>query len=108
MFLTQNLNPTGLDRKLETLLERDYIKLIWDSCVLHKFTKFIYLKENFIELSQLPITYQKANNIAVKFVEEDMQNIDLLKSALRDHLQTSSMFISYFFQKSTTEPIDLG
>ena len=28
LFLTQNLNPTGLDRKLETLLERDYIKLI--------------------------------------------------------------------------------
>ena len=23
LFLTQNLNPTGLDRKLETLLERD-------------------------------------------------------------------------------------
>ena len=24
-FLTQNLNPTGLDRKLETLLERYYV-----------------------------------------------------------------------------------
>ena len=107
-FLTQKLNPTGLDRKLETLLERDYVKMIWDSCVAHKFTKFTYLKQNFIELCQSHITYQKANNIAVKSVEEDMQNIDLLKSALRDHLQTSSMFISYFFQKSTTEPIDLG
>ena len=84
-FLTQNLNPTGLDRKLETPLERDYVKMIWDSCVPHKFTKFIYLKENFIEFSQPHITYQKANNIFVKFVEEDMQNIDLLKSLLRNH-----------------------
>ena len=99
MFLTQNLNPTGLDRKLETLLERDYIKLIWDSCVLHKFTKFIYLKENFIELSQLPITYQKANNIAVKFVEEDMQNIDLLKYALRNHLRIIQYVYSLLFPK---------
>ena len=33
-FLTQNLNPTGLDRKLETPLERDYVKMIWDSIVL--------------------------------------------------------------------------
>ena len=107
MFLTQNLNPTGLDRKLETLLERDYIKLIWDSCVLHKFTKFIYLKENFIELSQLPITYQKANNIAVKFVEEDMQNIDLLKYALRNHLRIIQYVFPYFFQKFTIEPIGL-
>ena len=47
---------------------------------------FIYLKENFIELSQPHITYQKANNIVVKFGEEDMQNIDLLRSALRNHL----------------------
>ena len=38
-FLTQNLNPTGLDRKLETLLERD-VKKVWDTCVPHKFTKF--------------------------------------------------------------------
>ena len=45
-FLTQNLNPTGLDRKLEILLERDYIKMIWDSCVPHKFSKFIYQREN--------------------------------------------------------------
>ena len=71
-FLTQNLNPTGLDRKLESPLKRDCVKMIWDSCVLHKFTKFIYLTENFIELSQPHITYQKVNNIVVKFVEEDM------------------------------------
>ena len=38
-FLTQNLNPTGLDRKLDTLLERD-VKMVWDTCVPHKFTKF--------------------------------------------------------------------
>ena len=43
-FLTQNLNPTGLDKKLETPLERDYLKMNRDCCVQHKLTKFIYLK----------------------------------------------------------------
>ena len=98
-FLTQNLNPSGLDRKLETLLKRGYIKMIWDSCVPHKFTKFIYLKENFIELCQPHITRQKANNIVIKFVEEDMQNLDLLKSALRDHLQAIQYVYSLLFPK---------
>ena len=65
-FLTQNLNPTGLDRKCKTSLEQDYVKMIWDTCVLDKFTKFIYLQDNFIELSQPHITYQKANNIVVR------------------------------------------
>ena len=46
----------------------------------------MYLKKKIIELNQPHITYQKANNIVVKFVEEDLQNIDLLKSALRNHL----------------------
>ena len=99
-FLTQNLNPTGLDRKLETWLKRDYVKTVWDTCVPHKFTKFIYLKDNFIELSQPHITYEKVNNIGVKFVEEDVQNIDLLKSALRNHLQTIQCVYSLVFPKT--------
>ena len=86
-FLTQNLNLTGLDRKLETALERDYVKMIWDTCLPHKFSKFIYLKENFIDLCQAHITYQKANNIILKFIEEDPQNFELLKAILREHLR---------------------
>ena len=73
--------------------------MIWDSCVPRKFSKFTYQKENFIELSQPYITYQKANNIVLKFVEEDAQNIDLLKSALRDHLQTIQYVYSLLFPK---------
>ena len=85
-FLTQNLNLTGLDRKLETALERDYVKMIWDTCLPHKFSKFIYLKENFIDLCQPHITYQKANNIVLKVIEEDPQSFELLKATLREHL----------------------
>ena len=99
LFLTQNLNPTGLDRKLEMPLERDYVKMIWDSCVPHKFSRFIYQNENFTELSHPYITHQKANNIILKFAEEDAQNIDLLKSALRDHLQTIQFVHSLHFPK---------
>ena len=98
-FLTQNLKPTGLHKKLETPLKRDYVKKVWDSCEPHKFSKFIYQKENFIELSQPHITYQKADNILLKFVEEGAQNIDLLKSALRDHLQTIQYVYSLLFRK---------
>ena len=99
LFWTQNLNPTGLDRKLETPRERDYIKIIWNSCTPHKFTKFVYLKENFIEVSQPHIKYQKANNIVIKFIEEDMKNINLLKSAFRNYLSTIQYVYSLLFPK---------
>ena len=78
-------------------LRKRLVKMTWDSCVPHKFTKFIYLKENFIEHSH--ITYQKANNIVVKFVEEDLQNIDLLKSALRNYLRPIQYVYSLLIPK---------
>ena len=106
-FFTQNLNPTGLDRKLETALERDYVKMIWDTCVPHKFSKFIYLKENFIDLCQPHITYQKANNIVLKFIEEDPQNFELLKAALREHLRTIQYVYSLLFPKKYKKLISL-
>ena len=43
-FLIQNINPTGLDIKLETALERDYFKMIWDTWVPPRVSKFIYIK----------------------------------------------------------------
>ena len=43
--------------------------------------------------------YQKASNIVIKFVEEDMQNIGFFKSALRNHLQTIHYFYSLSFRK---------
>ena len=73
--------------------------MIWDNCLSHKFSKFIYQKENFIELSQPHITYQKANNIVLTFVVEDAQNTDLLKSALRNHLRTIQHLYSLLFPK---------
>ena len=73
--------------------------MVWDTCVQHKFIKLISLKDNFIELSKPHITYQKANNIVVKFVEEDVQNIDLLKSVLRNHLRTIQYVYSLLFSK---------
>ena len=107
-FLTQNLNPTGLDRKLETALERDYVKMIWDTCLLHTFSKFIYSKENFVDPCQPHITYQKASNIVLKFVEEDPQNFELLKAALREHLHTIQYLYLLLFPKIYNRTIKFG
>ena len=98
-FLRQNLNPTGLYRKLETTLERDYVKMIWDTCVPHKFSTFVYFFKKIIHLCQPHITYQKANNIVLKFIEEDLQNLELLKDALREHIRTIQYVYSLLFLK---------
>ena len=65
----------------------------------HKFSKFIHSKESFIDLCQTHITYQKAKNIVLKFIEEDLQNLELLKVALREHLRTIQYVHSLVFPK---------
>ena len=77
-----------LDRKLDMQLERDYVKMIWDVCVSHKFSKFIYARDNFIELCQPHTTYQNL---------QDLQNISLLKTSLRQHLKTIQYVYSLLF-----------
>ena len=67
-FLVQNLNPIALDRKLETEVERNFLKMLWEKCISTKFTKIILNEENYMFLCQTQITYQKANEIAKKFL----------------------------------------
>ena len=73
--------------------------MIWDNCVPNKFSKFVYLKQNFIDLCQPHITYQKANNIVLTFIEEDPQTFELLKAALRKHLRTIQYVYLLLFPK---------
>ena len=57
------MNPIGLDRKLDSDFERNQLKMIWDVCVPRGFTKYIFEKDNFVELSKRGLKYQKANNV---------------------------------------------
>ena len=80
------MNPTGLDRKLDSDFERNKLNMIWDACVPRSFTKSIFKEENFTAKQSL--TYQKANNIVLNYIDKDKQNIELLKLAIKNNLQT--------------------
>ena len=46
-YILLNLNPIGLDRKLDSDFERNQLKMIWDVCVPRSFTKYIFKEDNF-------------------------------------------------------------
>ena len=87
-FLVQNLNPTMLDRKFNSDIEKDYVKMLWENCVPVQLCKFVYLKDNFTLLCQLQITFQKANDIVKSLIEQDKANIELLRRHLQQHTVT--------------------
>ena len=73
--------------------------MIWDVCVLGSFTKYILEKDNFVELSKQGLTYQKANNIVLNFIEKHKQNNHLSKIAEKNNLQTIQFCYSTLYPK---------
>ena len=50
---------------------------MWDICLPHVFTRFIYLKDNYTTLSSPNLTYQKADNIVKRLIEQDNKKISM-------------------------------
>ena len=87
-FLVQNFNPINLGRKLDNENERLYVRMLWDKCLPHAITRFIYLSKNYNILGDPKLTYQKANTVVKKFTEESSNNINLLNINLEEHFKT--------------------
>ena len=98
-YILLNLNPVGLDRKLDSDFERNQLKIIWDLCVPRSFTKYIFKEDSFTELLKQLLTYQKANNIVLNYIDKEKQNIELLKLAIKNNLQTIQFCYSTFYPK---------
>ena len=87
-FLVQNFNPINLDRKLDNENEIFYVRMLWDKCLPHGITRFIYLSKNYNILGDPKLTYQKASAVVKKFIEENSNSINLLKIKLDEHFKT--------------------
>ena len=98
-FLVQNLNPTMLDRKFGSDIERGYVKMLWENCVPVQLYKFVYLKDNLTQLHQLQMTFQKFNDIVKKFFEQDKTNIKLLRQHLPQHIITYQYLYANLYPK---------
>ena len=56
--------------------------MLWKKCLPHAITRFIYLSKNYNILGDPKLTHQKANAVVKKFIEENSNNIILLKIEL--------------------------
>ena len=87
-FLIQNFTLVNLDRKLDNENETLYVKMLWDECLPHAFTRFICKGENYDVLNNPKLTYQKVNGIVKKNIEENSNNINLLKFKIEKNFKT--------------------
>ena len=52
-----------IDRKCDKENDRQSIKMMWQKCILQQFTRYIFFYDNFLALTQMEITYQKASGV---------------------------------------------
>ena len=72
---------------------------MWDICPPHVFTLFIYLKDNHTILSSPNLTYQKANTIVKRFIEQDIKNIDVLRAKIQENFKIIHYIYSLLYPK---------
>lgn len=69
-FLLQNFNPINLERKPNSQKGRDMVKFLWDDCITDSFLNFIFKHKNYAIISKPNLTYQDANLIVKKYINE--------------------------------------
>ena len=52
-----------INRKFHNKIDRQCVKMLWQKCLPQQFTLCIFLYENFLGLTHMEITYQKANTV---------------------------------------------
>ena len=95
-YTLQFFSPIDISRKLNNEDEQKMVKFIWERCVPLDFSAEIYKPENFLILSNPKITFNKANKIVKKWIEE-RKNIseacELIKNNFKHlHYVFSSLF----------------
>ena len=67
------------------------------------YSRFVYLSENYNILGDPKLTHQKANAVVKKFIEENSNNINLLKIKLEETLKQFTTSIRCYTLKFIIE-----
>ena len=59
-----------IDKKIDNENDRLRVKKLWQKRLPQQLTWYIFLYDNFLALTQVKITYQKANSLVQQFLTE--------------------------------------
>ena len=92
-FMIIYLNPFYLERKFETVIEREFINVLWAFLMPESLYRYINLDDNLKTLNKINVKYQEAKTIIINFLEENLANL----SSLSAFLQKNAVFYQYLY-----------
>ena len=61
--------------------------MLWQKCLPQQFTRYIFLYDNFLALTQMEMTYVKANSVVKQFLTEHLSDLNYLKHCLAENVK---------------------
>ena len=92
-FMILYLNPFYLERKFESIIEREFVNVLWAFLMPNKLYVHITGNANMKTLNKIKIKYQDAKDIMITFLFNDPSNINILS----DFLEKNAILYQFLF-----------
>ena len=107
-FMIIYLNPFYLERKFESLIEREFVNVLWAFLMPNQLYVHISDEANIKTLNKIKIKYQDAKDIMIAFLFKDPFNIDVLSDFLEKNAILYQFLFGNLFPKCFSRINDYG
>ena len=102
------LNPFYLERKFETIIEREFVNVLWSFLMPNQLYVFISSDANMTTLNKIKIKYQVGKNIIMAFVNANAENMNILSEFLAKNAMLYQYLFANLFPKCFCRVDDYG
>ena len=107
-FMIIYLNPFYLERKFESLIERDFVNVLWSYLMPNELYRHISSDANIKTLIKIKIKYQDAKDIMIVFLSNHPNNIMILSDFLEKNAILYQFLFGNLFPKCFSRINDYG
>ena len=107
-FLIVYLNPFYLERKFESVIERDFVNVLWSYLVPESLYRFINTDENMKILNKIKVKHQDGKNMIIEFLKKDSGHLTTLSAFLSKNAILYQYLFGNLFPKCFSRVNDYG
>ena len=107
-FMIVHLNPFYLERKFESLIEREFINVLWAYLMPETLYQFINIEQNMQILNKIKIKHQDGKNILSEFLKQDVNHFGVLSGFLEKNAILYQYLFGNLFPKCFSRISDYG
>ena len=107
-FMILYMNPFYLERKFESIIEREFVNVLWAYLMPNSLYVYISNDANMKTLNKIKIKYQDAKDIIIDFLKKDSTNLNVLSVFLRKNAILYQYLFGNLFPKCFSRVNDYG